>query len=177
MREENGALVPTYPRAKYYVQKGEWELAHNDNARARGSYRLDDFEPLAQSKCLKLVNGNHEVVPGVSLSVTGGHTGHHQVVTFASEANRGIYFADIVPTKSHLAPPWVMGYDHFPLESCDVKSTLLKQAASEGWLVVFDHETGVPWGRLNLVDGAKFEFAPLSDDTLLVPKATTAITS
>jgi glyoxylase-like metal-dependent hydrolase (beta-lactamase superfamily II) len=166
VRLENGALVPSYPRAKYYVQKGEWELAHNANARARGSYRLDDFEPLAQAGCLHLIEGDCEVVPGVAVSVTGGHTGHHQVITFTSLEQRGVYFADIIPTRFHLPPPWVMGYDHFPLASCQIKDLWLARAYGEGWLVVFDHEMGVPWGRLKAASDNRFEFEPLPQETL-----------
>lgn len=177
VRAENGALRPTYPKAKYYVQKGEWEFAHKANARAKASYRSDDFEPLAQSGCLALVEGDCEILPGIWVRVTGGHTTHHQVVTFASQEMKGIYFADIVPTKSHLSPPWVMGYDHFPLDSCDVKSHWLSKAAEENWLVVFDHEPQVPWGQVKLSQENKFEFEALGEETLNLGRARQATTS
>jgi glyoxylase-like metal-dependent hydrolase (beta-lactamase superfamily II) len=166
VRLENGALVPTYPKAKYYIQKGEWQLAHNPNARAKGSYRPDDFEPLAQAGCLKLIDGDCQVVPGVNVNVTGGHTSHHQIVTFSSGGERGVYFADIIPTRFHLPPPWVMGYDHFPLDSCQIKNDWLTRAYEESWLVVFDHEMGVPWGKLKAAPDKRFEFEPLAAETL-----------
>lgn len=166
VRLENGALVPTYPKAKYYVQKGEWQLAHNVNARARGSYRLDDFEPLAQAGCLKLIDGDCQVIPGVNVNVTGGHTSHHQIVIFNSGGECGVYFADIIPTRFHLPPPWVMGYDHFPLDSCQIKNDWLMRAYQENWLVVFDHEMGVPWGKLKASPDKRFEFEPLAEETL-----------
>jgi glyoxylase-like metal-dependent hydrolase (beta-lactamase superfamily II) len=160
-----GKLSPTFPNAKYYVQKGEWDLAHNANARAKASYREDDFEPLQESGVLEIIDGDKEIVAGVSVHVTGGHTSHHQVVIFESQGNKGIYFADILPTKSHLSPPWVMGYDHFPLDSCNVKSKWLAIAANEKWLVVFDHEMGVPWGYVQQSKEGKFEFLPLQSAT------------
>lgn len=166
VRSENGHLVPTFPNAKYIVQKGEWHFAQTANARARASYRKDDYEPLEKAGCLSLVDGDYEVVPGVSVCVTGGHTTHHQVVTFKSGQNKGVYFADIVPTRNHVSPPWVMGYDHFPLESCDVKTKWLTDAARDEWLVVFDHEAGVPWGRVKILEGNKFEFVALEKETL-----------
>ncbi len=162
-RQLDGKLVPTFPRARYFVQRGEWEFAHNANARARASYRPDDFEPLKEHGVLHLIDGDTEVVPGVHVHVTGGHTSHHQVVTFQSQGKTGIYFADILPTSSHVQPPWVMGYDHFPLTTCDVKSKWLAQAAREQWLVVFDHEPAVPWGHINLEPDGKFRFRALAD--------------
>lgn len=163
--EKDGRLVPAYPKAKYFAQRGEWEFAYKANARARGSYRMEDFEPLQAQGAISLIDGDTEIVPGVWCRVTGGHTVHHQVVCFESEGQHGIYFADIVPTKSHLSPPWVMGYDHFPLESCDYKSEWVLRAARENWLVVFDHEIGVPWGHVQ-TDGKKFQWQALPETTL-----------
>ncbi|HEY9732214.1 MAG TPA: MBL fold metallo-hydrolase [Drouetiella sp.] len=165
-------LVPTFPNAKYYVQKGEWEFAHNANARARASYRPDDYEPLLKSEQIVFMDGDTEVVPGVWAKVTGGHTSHHQVVYFESQGARGIFFADLMPTKSHVTPPWVMGYDHYPLHSCDEKSKWLALASAEKWLVVFDHELEVPWGHITLNDSKKYEFLPLPQDTLSVQART-----
>ena len=160
VRLQDGKLVPTFPNAKYYVQKGEWHLAHNANARARGSYRADDYDPLQAHGNLAIIDGDTQIVPGVWAKVTGGHTSHHQVIMFESQGLKGVFFADIMPTRSHVQPPWVMGYDHFPLESCDVKNHYLRKVADEGWLVVFDHDPDIPWGQVEIVD-QKFNFRPL----------------
>lgn len=162
---KEGAIVPTYPNAKYVVQRGEWDFAFKANARAKASYRPDDFVPIEEHKQLLLVDGDYEVTPGVSVRLTGGHTSHHQVVCFESAGQKGVYFADIMPTRSHLSPPWVMGYDHYPLVSCDVKTEYLAKAAAEDWLVVFDHEPGVPWGKVK-VEGNRFEFTAEAEETL-----------
>ena len=169
---KDGKLVPAFPNAKYIVQKGEWEFAYKANARAKASYRPEDFEPWKEHGVLQLVDGDHEVIPGVHVRVTGGHTSHHQVVYFESGSDKGVYFADIMPTKSHVSPPWVMGYDHYPLASCDIKNEWLTKAAAENWLVVFDHELGTPWGRVKLVDGKKFEFEALPAETVEPKKKT-----
>lgn len=162
----DGKVVPTFPKAKYYVQKGEWECAHKSNSRAKGSYRAPDFEPLLEAEQIVFMHGDTEVVPGVWARLTGGHTSHHQIVYFESRQAKGVFFADIVPTKGHVLPPWVMGYDHYPLDVCDLKNKWLSQAADENWLVVFDHEPGVPWGRVKKTGDGKFEFVPLSEETL-----------
>lgn len=159
-------LVPTFPNAKYYIQRGEWDFAHKANDRARGSYRKDDFLPLQESGVVELCEGDSEISPGIWLKVTGGHTKHHQIVYFESGDSKGVYFADILPTKSHVQPPWVMGYDHYPLESCDIKSEWLSKASSEGWLVVFDHEPGIPWGKVIVNQKNKFEFVSLPEESL-----------
>ncbi|HEY9772425.1 MAG TPA: MBL fold metallo-hydrolase [Planktothrix sp.] len=165
VRSIGGKLVPTYPRAKYYIQRGEWEFAYKANARAKASYRPDDFEPLKEHGVLELIDGDTEIVSGVWARVTGGHTSHHQIITFESQGQSGVYFADIMPMLPHLSPPWVMGYDHFPLDSCDVKHKWLSRAVEENWLIVFDHETGVPWGHVR-ISKDRFEFVPLAESSL-----------
>lgn len=163
---KDGRLVPAYPSAKYYVQKGEWEFAHRANARARASYRPEDYEPLAEHGVLQLIDGDKEIVPGVMARVSGGHTSHHQVVTFESEGKKGVYFADLMPTGAHVSPPWTMGYDHYPLQCCDVKSQFLAEVIKDNWLVVFDHEINVPWGHIQINNTGKYEFLPLPEQTL-----------
>ena len=162
----DGKVVPTFPKAKYYAQRGEWDFAHNANARAKASYRPDDYEPLLAAGQLQLLDGDTEIVPGVWARLTGGHTSHHQIITFESAGKKGVFFADLMPTRSHVSPPWVMGYDHYPLDSCDVKSRWLAEAVKENWLIVFDHEVGVPWGHVSVAAGNKFEFTPLAEETL-----------
>lgn len=164
--EREGKLVPAYPNAKVYVQKGEYQLAKDVNARGRASYRNEDYEPLERAGLLTIIDGDHEIVPGIRTRITGGHTSHHQVITFESQGRKGVFFADIVPTKGHLTPPWVMGYDHFPLQSCDAKDKLLTEVVADKWLAVFDHEPGIPWGYVERTAEGKFSFSPLSAETL-----------
>lgn len=159
--EKDGRLIPAFPKAKYYSQKGEFEFARSCNSRARASYREDDYLPLLETGQLILLDGDAEILPGVKVHVTGGHTCHHQIVSWESQGNKGVYFADILPTKAHLQPAWVMGFDHYPLESCDQKSEWLSKAARENWLVVFDHELDVPWGHVQLDEKGKFSWHPL----------------
>lgn len=163
--EVDGEIQATYPNAKYYTQKGELEFACKANARARASYRESDFKTLLDNGVLIALDGDHEILPGIKVHVSGGHTSHHQIITFESEGHRGVYFGDIIPTHGHLPPPWVMGYDHYPLDTCDVKSHWLSTAAKHKWLVVFDHEPGVPWGYVR-AEGTKFVWEPLPADSL-----------
>jgi glyoxylase-like metal-dependent hydrolase (beta-lactamase superfamily II) len=177
VRADGEKLLPTFPNAKYVVQKKELQLARTANARAKASYRQEDYEPLEEAGLLHVIDGDREIVAGVFARVTGGHTHSHQVVAFESGPDHGVFFADIMPTKAHVSPPWVMGYDHFPLDSCDVKSVWLNKCAKEGWLVVFDHETGTPWGRVHISDKGKYEFEPLAEDATEFVKTASAATA
>lgn len=137
---EGGRAVPTFPRATYLVQTAEWDAAHSDNPRSRGSYLREDFDPLEGSGRLKLLRGDEEIVPGVRVSKTVGHTPGHQIVYVESEGKTAVYMGDLMPTSAHVKPAWCMAYDCFPLDVARTKAEMLERAAAGGWLLVLDHD-------------------------------------
>ena len=149
LREPDGRIRPAFPGARYYVQKGEWEFAHIQNERIRASYMPDNYEPVQASGSWRFLEGPAEIVPGVEVIPTPGHTPHHQSVLIRSQGETACFLADLVPTTAHLPLPWIMGYDVEPLVTLETKREILARAAEEDWLLVFEHDPVVPWGRLD----------------------------
>lgn len=150
---EKGEIVPTFPKAKYFIQKGEMEVAVNPNERTKASYITEDFLPLSGPEYLNLVNDETiEVDKGVSLVRIGGHTRHHQCVKIESEGQVAFFLADLAPTVAHLHYPYITGYDLFPLETLENKKKILKQAFEERWLLIFQHDPKVRMGYLKKRD-------------------------
>ena len=149
VRDEEGVLRLAFPRARYWVQAGEWRFAHRENERIRASYLPENYEPVERAGRLERVEGEREVVPGVRLVPTPGHTPHHQVVLLESEGERACFLGDLVPTTAHLPLAWIMAYDVEPLVTLETKRAVLARARREGWLLVFEHDPVVPWGRLD----------------------------
>jgi glyoxylase-like metal-dependent hydrolase (beta-lactamase superfamily II) len=152
VRLDGGKIAPTFPRAQYLVQRGEWEAARSRNERTRRSYIPDDFEPLEKAGCLTLVEGDLEILPGIRMVRTPGHTEHHQSVMIHSGDLKAIFLGDLIPTTSHLSLPYIMGYDLLPLVTLETKRRLLRQAREEGWLLIFQHDPRVRAGRLRVGD-------------------------
>ena len=153
VRNLDGTVRPSFPRARYVVSGGEYEFARLDNERVRASYMAENFEPLAAAGCLDLVEENAEVVPGVSMVHTPGHTPHHQSIRIDIGGDQLLFLADLVPTTAHLPLPWIMGYDVEPLVTLESKKNLLSRAAEEGWLLAFEHDPFVAWGRAAIPSG------------------------
>jgi glyoxylase-like metal-dependent hydrolase (beta-lactamase superfamily II) len=145
---EDGELVLSFPRARYVAQQGEFEYAHWQNERVQASYLPDNFDPVQRAGRLELVAGEAEVVPGVRVLPTPGHTPHHTSIVISSEDETACFLADLVPTSAHLPLPWIMGYDVEPLVTLETKRRLLRQAREQDWLLVFEHDPAVAWGRL-----------------------------
>lgn len=156
----DGEVTLSFSRARYVVQRGEWEWAHLRNERIQASYLPHNFDPVMDAGRFDLVEGAVEVLPGISLLPTPGHTPHHQSVLIRSAGETACFLADVIPTSAHLPLPWIMGYDVEPLVTLESKRLLLEQARAEEWLLVFEHDPTVPWGRLDpgdkrpvLIDG------------------------
>jgi glyoxylase-like metal-dependent hydrolase (beta-lactamase superfamily II) len=145
----DGEVRVSFPRARYVVQRGEWEFAHLRNERIQASYLPHNFDPVMQAGRLELADGEIEVVPGIRLIRTPGHTPHHQSVLIESGGETACFLADVIPTSAHLPLPWIMGYDVEPLVTLESKRALLERARAERWLLVFEHDPVVPWGRLD----------------------------
>ncbi|MBI5307151.1 MAG: MBL fold metallo-hydrolase [Planctomycetes bacterium] len=146
---EKGEIVPAFPKAKYFIQKGEMEVALHPNERTAASYITEDFLPLSEPNCLCLLDGEiTEIDKGITLIRIGGHTRHHQCVKIESEGQIAFFLADLVPTAAHLHYPYIAGYDLFPLETLKNKKDILKQAFEEHWLLIFPHDPKVAMGYL-----------------------------
>jgi len=145
---ENGAVVSTFPRAKYFVQRGEYEDAARANERTRASYRRENFTPIAHVDQWEFLDGDLELLPGVSVVITEGHTRRHQSIKIESEGQIAFYLGDLIPTVSHLPLPYIMGYDLYPLQTLETKRWVLNRAFEENWLLVFEHDPRVLMGRV-----------------------------
>jgi glyoxylase-like metal-dependent hydrolase (beta-lactamase superfamily II) len=147
-RDRQGRVVPTFPKARYVVQRGEYEWAMQTNERTAASYFPHNFAPIREAGLFDFVDGDREIVPGIRVVRTPGHTPNHQSVLLESRGDVAFYLGDLVPTAAHLPLPWIMGYDVEPLVTLETKRTFLRRAAEEKWLVVFEHDARVAWGRV-----------------------------
>jgi glyoxylase-like metal-dependent hydrolase (beta-lactamase superfamily II) len=156
----DGSIRPTFPRARVLAQRGEWEDAVANRSHMRTSYRLENLLPLQEAGVLELLDGDTEIVSGIRVHVTGGHTRFHQAIVLESGGATAIYIGDICPTTAHLRGPYNMAYDMFPYDTMQRKLALLEQAAREGWVLLYDHDPVVRYSRVR--EDGEGRYAPLS---------------
>ncbi len=145
-RDAAGAVVPTFANATYVVQAGEYAWATHTNERTAASYFPPNFVPLKTSGQLQLIDGDVEIVRGISARVTPGHVPYHQSLIIESGAERACFLGDVMPTTNHVPLAWIMGYDVEPLRTLESKRALLRDAAAEQWLLIFEHDAFHAWG-------------------------------
>jgi glyoxylase-like metal-dependent hydrolase (beta-lactamase superfamily II) len=154
-RMPSGELAPTFPNARYVVRTGEWEDATHPHERNRASYLAENFVPLLDARVLDLMPGDGEVMPGVRVLRSGGHTMHHQVVFIESGGGTAVFAADMVPTTAHIDDPWIMGYDLYPMDTLGFKRTFLRDAIVREYLIFFEHDPEIAAGYIREVNGRR----------------------
>ena len=155
--------VPTFPNARYIVQRGEFDHAMSPTERDRASYFVENFAPMQKSGQWQFLNGDTEILPGIELVVVQGHIMHMQCVKLTGGGNTVFFLADLVPTAAHLPFPWIMGYDLYPMLTLENKHKWLPRAAREGWTVVFGHDPHMPAAKLHEQKGG-FDVQPVVID-------------
>lgn len=139
--EQDGKILPTFPKATYHLQKSNLENALNPNIREKASYLSPNFKPLMEQNKLKLIEGSQKnYFPNISLFVSNGHTVGHQAVIIEDANEQLIYCGDIIPTSSHIRSAWIMGYDINPLLLIQEKSNLLQLSENKKTYFYFEHD-------------------------------------
>jgi glyoxylase-like metal-dependent hydrolase (beta-lactamase superfamily II) len=152
-RDADGRLSPRFPRARYYARRGEWEDATHPHERNRASYFGENYLPIEEAGVLALVDADDEVMPGVRVRRTGGHTMHHQIVTIESGGKTAVFLADLVPTTAHVPLAWIMAYDLYPMDTLAFKRDFLREALEREYLLFFEHDPEIEAGYLRERDG------------------------
>ncbi|MHB0948922.1 MAG: MBL fold metallo-hydrolase [Gemmatimonadaceae bacterium] len=159
IKADDGTIRPAFSNARYVMDRGEYHYATHTNERTAGSYFPHNFVPLVEQGLVDFVEGEQEIVPGISMYATPGHTPHHKSVLIDGGGERALFLADVMPTTAHVPHPWIMGYDVEPLVTLESKRRLLREAAAEDWLLVFEHDHAVPAGRVR-AEGKGYELVP-----------------
>jgi glyoxylase-like metal-dependent hydrolase (beta-lactamase superfamily II) len=156
----DGRAVPTFPNARHVVRKGEWDDATHPHERNHASYMPDDFVPLHDAKRVDFMDADGEVLPGVRVRRTGGHTMHHEIVLIESGGRTAVFTADLIPTSAHVDAAWIMAYDLYPMDTLAAKKAFLAEAIAGEYVIFFEHDPRVAAGIIRQ-DGRRLVVEPV----------------
>ena len=158
VRGERGRPQPAFPRARYVIQRVEWEDALHPHERSRASYFADDFAPL--ERAAEFVDGEAEILPGLRVVRVKGHTRATQYLLLRQDGRTLFFSCDFMMSRHHLPLPWIPALDLYPMDTLAAKKELLPRAVAEEWLVAFTHD--LPrFGHVRERDG-KYMFEELA---------------
>jgi glyoxylase-like metal-dependent hydrolase (beta-lactamase superfamily II) len=154
------AGAQAFPRAKVVAQKDEWDFALGTNPRLEASYDQAELR-LVEPWCVPTAaDGDTEILPGVSVIRTSGHSGGHQAIVVRGPSGTVGFIGDLFMRPWAANPRWISSFDDYPLTSVEIKAKLFAQAADENWTIVLSHEPRKPVGRL-VADGRRLTFQAL----------------
>lgn len=151
-----------FPRARIVAQRSEWEIALDDNSRIVASYDQPEIRLVRDWGAADWADGEAELIPGVSVVPTGGHSKGHQAIVVRGTgptARTLAFFGDLCMRPWSANPRWITAFDDFPLDSVEVKGELFARAAADGWIVALSHEPVRPVGRL-VPDRDRYVYEP-----------------
>jgi hypothetical protein len=73
-----------------------------------------------------------------------------------SAGRTAVFWGDLIPTRSHIATPYIMGYDLLPLETMEQKEKLVQQAVAGRWTSFFEHDPDFASGVIEEENGKPF---------------------
>ncbi|KQL32568.1 MBL fold metallo-hydrolase [Psychrobacillus sp. FJAT-21963] len=135
---ENEELVSSFPNAKIFVSDVEWNEMRNPNIRSRNTYWKENWEPI-EGQVISF-SGSLEVVDGIEIIHTGGHSDGHSIVLLKQNGETIIHMADLMPTHAHQNPLWVLAYDDYPMTSVFAKEKWVNEALSNNYWFSFYHD-------------------------------------
>jgi len=141
---EDGKLAPTFTNALYYVQRLEIEYAKSLNSADCDGYDPDDYEPLIDTDQLVMLDGDDEILAGLSVGLAPGHSPGHQVVIAEMGQDTLFFSGDLFSVKEHANLDVVTKHDLNTEILLNEKRKWLSKAVDGKWRCVFCHSIRNP---------------------------------
>ncbi|MDQ0215740.1 glyoxylase-like metal-dependent hydrolase (beta-lactamase superfamily II) [Oikeobacillus pervagus] len=141
-------LVSAFPNATIYTSRTEWGEMRNPNIRSKNTYWKENWQAIVDQ--VKTFEDEIEVVNGVKMVHTGGHSDGHSIIVIERDGEKLIHMADIMPTTAHQHVLWVMAYDDYPMDSIAAKQKWLSEGVKDHAWFTFYHDAfyrAVKWNE------------------------------
>jgi len=144
--DANGALIPTFPYADYYIYRPE--------AAAMGeagypSYHPDEITPLFEGGHVVWLEGERGDIDGfIRWWHTGGHSPQH-IVFLLEESGQKIFFGgDEAPQAKQMKVKYSAKYDWDGKRAMELREAWAEKGKQEGWTALFYHDVATPTLKL-----------------------------
>ena len=146
----DGELAVTFPNARYYIQRGEWEDAMHPNERTRATYLPENLLPVEAAGQIEFIDGETQVTSDITVIETPGHTAEHASVVIANGGESAIYLGDMIQHQVQLERvAWLSAFDVLPLINLETKKRLIADAIKNRSLLVAVHNPFPGVGRMS----------------------------
>jgi glyoxylase-like metal-dependent hydrolase (beta-lactamase superfamily II) len=163
--DENQQTQLTLPNAKVYVQQREWEHAletvKNEVQVPGAGYDLDELYKVAAEGQFQFITEDQlELMPGLTMYWTGGHTPGHQIVRLSDDGELAYYLGDLLPSDAHLNHYAMQQLDIHPEHAKEIKYRLMQKTWREEATLLFYHSHHHKFGKLKRDEHRKYVLNP-----------------
>lgn len=156
-KPDGATYVSSFPNAVIYTSTVEWNEMRQPNIRSRATYWKENWKPIENQ--VQTFEKEIEIVPGIQMIHTGGHSDGHAIIKIESEGETVLHLADLLPTHAHQNVLWVMAYDDYPMTSIHKKQQWIPYAVENNAWLTFYHDAvyrAVKWDHEgNMIDFLK----------------------
>ena len=136
----DGKMELTFPKAKYWCSKKQWEHSKISNAREKAAFHDDVLNFMFDSGKLNLVENEGELFPNFEVRFFDGHTPGQMIPFIQTKEKTFIYTSDLIPTTANIPLLWLAAYDLFPVTALKEKEDFLNEVAENGQILFFEHD-------------------------------------
>lgn len=139
--EGDGRRTAAFPKANYYIQKQELELALN---KASSSYIKEEIEFLQDTSFVELLEGNGVIDGYIRYELTGAHCPFHQVFWIVDGGEKVFFGGDVAPQLQQMKSKFIAKYDYDGRKCMELRQKWWKQGEEEKWTFLFYHDIKSP---------------------------------
>src|SRR5688572_6898005 len=159
LSSQNGRYVPTFPRAKYWMSRKDWDTSHDPEFQPnRYPNAPTCVWPLEQLGLIEFMDGEHTITRELTAVPTPGHTPGHVSILVTSQNERALVLGDAAHSPVQLIdqPDWVSRADMDPDLTRQTRKALRDRLEREKILVAAGHFAAPGFGRVVRLEGKRY---------------------
>jgi glyoxylase-like metal-dependent hydrolase (beta-lactamase superfamily II) len=158
LKQLDGRVVPTFPRARYWMSRKDWEACHQPDVQpTRFPNAPQCVWPLEELGLIEFMDGEHTITPELTAVPTPGHTPGHVSILVTSGNERALVLGDAAHSPVQLIdqPDWVSRADMDPDLTRQTRRALADRLEREKILVAAGHFESPGYGRVIRLEGKR----------------------
>jgi glyoxylase-like metal-dependent hydrolase (beta-lactamase superfamily II) len=162
----DGKWIPTFPNARYWVTRAEWEHASAQPPEPGEDPLGDSVRPLFAAELVDLVESDARVSDAISFESTPGHTPGHVAVRIRSRGEEAVITGDLIHHPAQIGAPEVaVAFDWDAELALRTRRAFVREHANRAVLVLGTH-FHTPAGGWIVADAAGNRFVPSTQENV-----------
>jgi glyoxylase-like metal-dependent hydrolase (beta-lactamase superfamily II) len=155
---EGERWVPTFPRARYWMSRKDWDTCHRPDVQPQRYPNAPTCVwPLADLGLIEFMGDEQSLTRDLTAVPTPGHTPGHMSILITSGGERALVLGDAAHSPVQIEnPDWVSRADMDPDLTRQTRRALVERLEREAIVVAAGHFPAPGYGRVLRLDGRRY---------------------